>query len=88
MLLLGLACHVLARVVEAREGGRNQGIRGWLAQRPYKTALSGAGALAAFGLLAETGQLTLLTAWGAGYLADSALEIVTARARRALEGSA
>ncbi|SFD67003.1 hypothetical protein SAMN05660831_02063 [Thiohalospira halophila DSM 15071] len=88
MLLVGLACHILARVVEARESGDGQTLAGWLSQRPYKTALAAGGALAAYGVLAETGQLSLLTAFGAGYLADSALEMVTARARRAVGGEA
>lgn len=76
MALLGHATHLVKKVVEARQRGGQVGLMGYVRGRPYRTALGVCGTAAAMGWMLEAGQVTAMTAFGVGYMADSALALV------------
>lgn len=83
-LVLGHLCHILALVVEARSGGDKLTILGHIGNRPYQTALAVCGSLAGYLLLLDTGQLTIVAAFGVGYLANDSLEAIGTATKRKL----
>lgn len=85
MMWLGQACHILKTVVELRDRGEQIGLGGFVRSRPYKTALGLLGGLAGYLLLYDTNQLTLVAAFGVGYMADSVLDAVGRTTQRRLE---
>lgn len=87
LLLLGLATHFLKRVVEERAAGRIISLRTYWVEHPYHSALAVASAVAGFVLLYGTAELTRITAWGLGYMADSAAGMLGKRAGQSLEKS-
>lgn len=85
MLALGLAAHFckeLARI-NKEAGAVPHPIRYW-SRYPYQTALCVIGALVGFLSLYETGQLTGLTAFGCGWMANSMADVVGKRAGQSL----
>lgn len=83
LLILGLASHLLKKVVaEVRAGNRDISIRSYWLENPYPTALGIVGAVTGFVLLYDTPELTKLTAWGLGYMCDSAAEMFGDRAMK------
>lgn len=85
MLALGLAAHFckeLARI-NKETGAVPHAVRYW-SRHPYQTALCIIGALVGFFALYETQQLTGLTAFGCGWMANSMADIIGKRAGQSL----
>ena len=71
LMFLGTATHVLKKVVEKRELDSQFSLTAWLTRYPYKTILTLiAGVVGYLGLLAA-GELTYVSAFMAGYVANS-----------------
>lgn len=83
-LVLGHLCHILARVVEARAAGDKITILGHIGNAPYQSALAICGSLAGYLLLLDTSQLTIVAAFGVGYLANDSIEAIGAATKRKL----
>lgn len=75
-VLLGHGIHLLKKTVEARQDGADIGIHDLVMSRPYRTILGLCGSAAAFAVLWELGQLTVVSALGVGYMADSGLALL------------
>jgi len=70
-MLAGTGTHILKKVVELRKEKATFSLRQFITENPYKTALTVmAGVGGYFGFL-SAGELTLATAFMAGYMADS-----------------
>lgn len=79
MAVLGHLVHLLKKVVELRASGEEVGLIGFVRSRPYRTALGVAGSAAAMGYLFDSGNVTAMTAFGFGYMADSGLSMLNLR---------
>lgn len=86
LLFAGLLSHFLKRVVEERNAGRAVTLKSYWLDHPYHSALSVTAAVAGFILLWGTPELTRLTAWGIGYMADSAAGVLGQRAMKIAGG--
>jgi hypothetical protein len=82
MLVLGHAIHILKKVVERRSDGDNIGMVAYVRERPYRIVLGGCGSVVAFAMLHSTGELGVLTALGAGYIADSGMGMLDSYTKR------
>jgi hypothetical protein len=76
MVLLGHATHLIKKTVEARQEGYQGGVLHLVKERPYRTIMGVCASAAAMGWLIETDQVTAMTAFTIGYMADSALALV------------
>lgn len=85
MLLLGLSTHLLKDLarIQIETGTPPHPIRYW-SRNPYQTLICVIGAAAGYFALQETGQLTGLTAFGMGYMANSVADILGKRATERL----
>ncbi|MCZ0926447.1 hypothetical protein L0636_00910 [Halomonas janggokensis] len=82
MAVLGHLVHLLKKVVELRASGERVGVVSFIRSRPYRTALGVAGSAAAMGYLFDSGDVTAMTAFGFGYMADSGLGMLDNRGAR------
>lgn len=80
MLCYGLAAHFLKHMSQQRVSGKPITPRAYWLAHPYHSALSVVGALAGYAALIEAGQLTGLTAFGVGYMANSMADVLGQRA--------
>lgn len=76
MAFLGHLAHLLKRVVEYRAEGHDIGLWCYVKERKYRTMLGVCGTAAAMAYLIDSGDITLVGAFAAGYIADSGLEIM------------
>lgn len=76
MAILGHLTHLVKKVTEARQDGATDGLITYVCGRPYRTALGVLASAAAMGWLVESGQVTAMTAFGIGYMSDSALALI------------
>lgn len=79
MLLLGMLSHFLKAIIEARRSGEEMGFRQYWIQYKYQSALSVIASLCFYVILIQMEELSLLTAFGAGYLGDNAADIIGKR---------
>lgn len=70
-MIAGTGTHVLKKVVERRKTDTTFTLKHWLTAYPYKTVLTLMAGAAGFLGLMGAGELTLLTAFMAGYMANS-----------------
>lgn len=71
IMLVGTATHVIKKVVERRKTDDQFSLKTYLTKYPYKTALTiMAGAAGYLGLL-SAGELSYISAFMAGYMANS-----------------
>jgi len=70
-LLAGTGTHIIKKVVERRKTDETFSLKDFLTKYPYKTALTLMAGVAGFVGLLATGELTYLTAFMAGYMANS-----------------
>lgn len=71
VVLLGAMAHVLKLIVEVRKDNKQFGIRDYLGLYPYKTALMVLTAIGTSVGLYAAGELTYVTAFATGYMAQS-----------------
>lgn len=71
LVLLGTLAHVLKRIVEVRQDNKEFGIKEYFGLYPYATALMVLTALGTSAGLYAAGELTLVTAFATGYMAQS-----------------
>lgn len=71
MTLLGVATHVLKKIIEIRQADDSFHLKDYLTKYPYQTSLIVIGALGGFFLLQEINQLTYASAFGMGFVANS-----------------
>jgi len=86
MTLCGVAFHVLKELVTARKTEHSIGLKDYLLKYPYQMGLMVIGAIVLFVSLHEMGELSMLTAFMAGYMANSAGDILGDRAKLASKG--
>lgn len=79
MLALGLLTHFLVDVIALRKADQSAGFREYWTANPYQSALSIVGAMAGYAVLHSAGELTLVTAYGVGYMANSVPDIIGKR---------
>lgn len=80
MLILGLATHFLKEMLRIKkETGKVPNILQYWKDNPYQTLLCLIGAAAGYFALLETAQLTALTAFGIGYMANSVADVLGKR---------
>lgn len=80
MLVYGLASHFLKDMARLAKEGQPLGLLDYWGRFPYQSGISLVGAVAGFAALAEAGQLTGITAFGIGYMANSVADIIGKRA--------
>lgn len=80
MLVLGLVAHFLKDFARIRkETGRNPSIMRYWRDNPHQSLLSVVSAVAGFIVLLETKELTSVTAFMLGYMANSVADILGKR---------
>lgn len=72
-LLYGMAAQIIAGMAEASKPGEPVAPLSYLRERPYRHALGVIAAVAGFAALADTGQLSAVSAFGVGYMGSDAL---------------
>ena len=80
MLLYGLATHFLKDMARLAQEGTRLTLSAYWMRHPYQSGICLIGALAGYAALAEAGHLTAITAFGAGYMANSVADIIGKRA--------
>ena len=70
-MIVGTGTHVLKKVVERRKSDDTFTLKAWLTKYPYKTVLTLMAGVGGFLGLMAAGQLTLASAFMAGYMANS-----------------
>ena len=73
---LGHLIHLVKKLVDHRNAGDRIGLPAFIKTRPYRTLLGACGSVAAVLVLYELDQLTIASALGAGYMADSGLSLL------------
>lgn len=71
LVILGTLAHVLKRVIEERETDKQFGLREYFGLYPYRTALMVLTAIGTSVGLFYAGELTPVTAFATGYMAQS-----------------
>ena len=79
MMLLGLAVHFIKVMMTIMKDGQPITPIAYWKDYPYQSALSLIGAVVGFVALKETGNLSLITAFGVGYMANSVADILGSR---------
>lgn len=79
MLILGSLSHFLKAIVELRNSGQKIGFRQYWFQHKYQSLLSVVASLCMYVILWYMGELTPLTAYGAGYMGDHAADLIGKR---------
>lgn len=80
MALLGLAAHFLKDMARIkRDEGRILTLKAYWAEHPNQTGLSLIGVAVGVVVLWQTGELSPLSAFGAGYMANSMADVLGKR---------
>lgn len=87
MLFLGLASHFLKDLIRLAAEGNMLTLRQYWLKNPYQTVLSIIGAIVGYVALGSSGQLTALTAFGAGYMANSVADLIGKRTTAKLKSN-
>lgn len=85
MMLLGTASHFLKKVVEIRRAGESNSLIDYWRRHPYESLLSIIGAIVGLIVLHQMGELTLLTAYGTGYMANSMSDALGSRTKSIIQ---
>lgn len=81
MLLYGLSTHFLKKMIQFRSDHGNLPAcpSAYFREYPYRASLSVIGAVAGYAAVHGTAQMTLMTAFGIGYMADSVADVIGSR---------
>ena len=71
LLLMGSVTHVIKKVVEKRKTDNQFSLKAFLTLYPYKTMLTVMAGVAGYAGLYAVGELTFLSAFMTGYMANS-----------------
>lgn len=71
LLIAGTGTHVLKKIVERRQTDDTFSAKDWLTKYPYKTALTFMAGVGGFLALMAAGELTFVSAFMTGYVANS-----------------
>lgn len=82
MLVLGVAAHFSKKMVEARAEDKSLHLVHYWTDAPYASSLSLISAVAGFFALQHYGELTVMTAFACGYMADSVAGALGERGRK------
>jgi len=87
MLLFGMATHFLKKLVQFRVDHQSEGKyvfcpTVYFRMYPYQTLLSLVGGLAGYAALIASGELSLISAYTVGYMADSAADVIGGRSMK------
>lgn len=86
MLCYGILANVLGGLMEVSKPGAPAHPSVYIRERPYRVALGVIAAFAGYGVLASTGQLTGISAFGVAYLGVDALDKLSNAAGNRLTG--
>lgn len=78
-LSLGLLTHFLKKLVVARKDDEGINFKSYWIDHPYQSIISIIGGIVGFALMIEMGELSLLTSFFYGYIADSSIELIGRR---------
>lgn len=79
MVVGGLLTHFLKDIIRIKKESGFITLKQYWAKHPYQTALAIIGAIVGFIALSSTGQLTPITAFGVGYMANSVADTIGKR---------
>ena len=79
MLLCGLASHFLKDLIRVKSEKGKISIKKYWMDNPYQNLLCVVGAVAGYVALESTGQLTVVTSFGVGYVANSVADMIGKR---------
>lgn len=80
MLMLGMYSHYLKALIQKKKDGTPMGFRQYWVENPYQTQLSIIVSIITYIALMQAGELTFVTAWGAGFVCNSAADVIGSRA--------
>lgn len=86
MLAYGLAANLIGGCMEASSPGKPVNPVAYVADRPYRTALGVIAALAGYGALASTDQLTAISAFAVSYAGIDVLDKIGQAAANRVAG--
>lgn len=70
-MLVGTATHVIKKVIELRKTDNKFHLKTYITQYPYKTTLTVLAGVAGYVGLLSAGELTYISAFMTGYMANS-----------------
>lgn len=79
LALLGLVAHFLKKLIEAKQSGNGVTFRQYYLANPYSTLSSVVLCLAGMAMLWGSDELTRVTAFMLGYMADSVISAIIRR---------
>jgi len=85
MCILGVITHYLMEFMDERAKSAEFSPFTYLADRPYRSLLSIVGAAVGFLVLDSTGQLSMVTAFAAGYMCDSGAQRIASMAQAVVD---
>ncbi len=71
IMLAGSATHIIKKVVERRQTDNEFSLKDYLTKYPYKTVLAVMAGVGGYLGLMAAGELTMVSAYMAGYVANS-----------------
>lgn len=86
MAILGFVAHVIKKIMRVRRDGHLLTPLGYFVQYPYQSIFALIGAIAGVGALHATGMLNAVSAFSAGYMANSVADMLGKRGKREIEG--
>jgi len=86
MTVLGFITHVVKKIARVKRDGHAVTPLTYLAIYPYQTFLALVGAVAGLGALHATNQLNAVSAFAAGYMANSVADMLGKRGKKDIEG--
>ena len=87
MAFLGLATHFLKAMMEIKLSKADITFSEYWKTKPYQSLLSVIGCIVGYISLDSMGQLTSLTAFGVGYMANSMADIIGSRTVKKVENN-
>jgi len=82
MAILGFVAHVIKKIMRVRRDGHLLSPLAYFGQYPYQSIFALIGAIAGVGALHATGMLNAVSAFSAGYMANSIADILGKRGRK------
>lgn len=79
MLMLGVYCHFLKALMQKKKDGTPMTFHQYWIGNRYQAQISIIASVVAFFALMQMGELSMVTAWGAGFVCNSAADVMGSR---------